>query len=75
KSYSNEPFIQVLPAGKLSTLAHVNHTNRCSIGFQLFGDTVIITSAIDNLQKGAAGQAVQNMNVMYGFLETAGLRQ
>ena len=75
KSYDQEPFIQVLPAGKLSTLAHVNHTNRCSIGFHLAGDTVIITSAIDNLQKGAAGQAVQNMNVMYGFLETAGLRQ
>ena len=74
KRYGDEAFIQVLPAGKLSTLAHVTNTNRCTLGFNLAGNTLIVTSAIDNLQKGAAGQAVQNMNVMYGYNETAGLR-
>lgn len=71
--YHNEPFVKVLPAGQLSTLAHVVHTNRCVISLTLAGSTFILTSAIDNLVKGAAGQAVQNMNVMFELDETTGL--
>ena len=62
-----------LPRGETATLAHVTHTNRCAIGLTLTGRTLILTSAIDNLIKGAAGQAVQNMNVVFGCDETAGL--
>ena len=71
--YNNEPFIKLLPEGQLATLAHVTHTNKCAIGISNAGNTLVLTSAIDNLQKGAAGQAVQNMNVMFGLEETAGL--
>jgi N-acetyl-gamma-glutamyl-phosphate reductase len=72
-AYDEEPFVGVLPAGSLATLAHVTHSNRCAIALTLAGHTLILTSAIDNLIKGAAGQAVQNMNVMYGCPETMGL--
>ncbi len=72
-SYAGEPFVKVLPAGKLATLAHVTNSNRCAISLTLAGNMLIITSAIDNLTKGAAGQAVQNMNVVYGLEETLGL--
>lgn len=72
-AYGGEPFITLLPAGQLATLAHVTHSNRCAISLTVTGNTVILTSAIDNLVKGAAGQAVQNMNVMFGCAETAGL--
>jgi N-acetyl-gamma-glutamyl-phosphate reductase len=72
-AYDGEPFVEVLPAGELASLAHVNHTNRCAIALTLAGRTLILTSAIDNLIKGAAGQAVQNMNVMFGCEETEGL--
>ncbi|MCP4416492.1 MAG: N-acetyl-gamma-glutamyl-phosphate reductase, partial [Chloroflexi bacterium] len=71
--YNNEPFIHLLPAGELATLAHVTHSNKCVIGLAQAGNTLIITSAIDNLLKGAAGQAVQNMNVVFGLEETLGL--
>jgi N-acetyl-gamma-glutamyl-phosphate reductase len=71
--YDDEPFVRLLPSGELATLAHVNYTNQCAIGLTLAGNTLILTSAIDNLVKGAAGQAVQNMNVMFGIEETAGL--
>lgn len=71
--YQDEPFIQVLEPGKLPSLAHVNHTNKCVIGLTLAGNTAVITSAIDNLGKGAAGQAVQNMNGMFGMGEEIGL--
>lgn len=73
QTYANEPFVRVLPLGQLASLAHVTHTNRCAISLTMAGQTLIITSAIDNLIKGAAGQAVQNMNVMFGQSETAGL--
>lgn len=73
QAYANEPFVHVLPAGQLASLAHVTHTNRCAIAVTLAGNTLILTSAIDNLIKGAAGQAVQNMNVMMGFDEGMGL--
>ncbi|MFO7661555.1 MAG: N-acetyl-gamma-glutamyl-phosphate reductase, partial [Chloroflexota bacterium] len=73
RHYNGEPFIEVLPLGELASLAHVVHTNRCAIGLTLAGQTLILTSAIDNLIKGAAGQAVQNMNRMFGCPETDGL--
>jgi N-acetyl-gamma-glutamyl-phosphate reductase len=72
-TYKDEPFVQVLPSGQLATLAHVVHTNRCAISLTFAADTLIITSATDNLIKGAAGQAVQNMNVMFNLEEEAGL--
>jgi N-acetyl-gamma-glutamyl-phosphate reductase len=72
--YAAEPFVRVLPDGTLPALSHVVHTNRCAIGLTLAQPgLLIITSAIDNLVKGAAGQAIQNMNLMFGLDETAGL--
>ncbi len=73
--YAGEPFVHLLPAGQLATLHHVVHSNRCAIGLTFVPNsrTLIVTSAIDNLLKGAAGQAVQNMNVMFGLAETMGL--
>lgn len=73
QAYAGEPFIRLLPDGQLASLAHANYTNNCVIGLSLADHTLIITAAIDNLIKGAAGQAVQNMNVMYGLNETSGL--
>jgi N-acetyl-gamma-glutamyl-phosphate reductase len=72
-TYQNEPFVQVLPAGELATLAHVTYTNRCAISLTFAADMLIITAATDNLVKGAAGQAVQNMNVMFELEEGTGL--
>jgi N-acetyl-gamma-glutamyl-phosphate reductase len=73
--YAGRPMVRVLPAGRLPELQHVAHTNFCDIGFALdpSGERLIIVSCLDNLGKGAAGQAVQNLNGMYGFPETAGL--
>jgi N-acetyl-gamma-glutamyl-phosphate reductase len=72
--YAGEPFVHVLPAGTLASLAYVTHTNRCALSFAgAEGDNFILVSAIDNLVKGASGQAVQSMNVMYGLDETMGL--
>ncbi len=73
EAYHGEPFVELLPAGQLTSLAHVTMTNRCVFSLTVAGDTVILTSAIDNLVKGAAGQAIQNMNVIFGIKETAGL--
>jgi N-acetyl-gamma-glutamyl-phosphate reductase len=72
-AYDDEPFVRLLPPGQLASLAHVTHTNQCVIGLTQAGQTLIITSAIDNLVKGAAGQAVQDMNVVFGIEETTGL--
>jgi len=72
-AYEEEPFVKLLPAGEVATLAHAVYTNRCVIGLTVAANTLILTSAIDNLLKGAAGQAVQNMNAMFGLDETAGL--
>ena len=74
KTYANEPFVKLLPSSQNVSLAHVLHSNLCVFGIDLIGDTLIITSAIDNLVKGAAGQAVQNMNILYGITETCGLK-
>ncbi|MBN1870522.1 MAG: N-acetyl-gamma-glutamyl-phosphate reductase [Candidatus Omnitrophica bacterium] len=73
--YKTEPFVRVLPPGQQPELKNVVGTNICDIGFAVSSDKnmVVITSAIDNLIKGAAGQAVQNMNIKCGFKETTGL--
>jgi N-acetyl-gamma-glutamyl-phosphate reductase len=77
KAYAGEPFVHVLPFGKLPQSRHVRGSNMTFIG--VTADRVpgraIIVSTLDNLTKGASGQAVQNMNLMLGFPETAGLEQ
>jgi N-acetyl-gamma-glutamyl-phosphate reductase len=74
ESYAGEPFVRVLPAGQLATIAHTSHTNLCTISLTLAQPgLLIVVSSIDNLVKGAAGQAIQNMNVMFGLDETEGL--
>lgn len=71
--YKGEPFVRVYDAGKLPQVRDVVMTNTCAIGVKVTGNVAIVVSCIDNLLKGAAGQAVQNMNIMYGFGETEGL--
>jgi N-acetyl-gamma-glutamyl-phosphate reductase len=73
--YAERSMVRVLPPGRLPELRHVTHTNFCDIGFALdpSGERLVIVSCLDNLGKGAAGQAVQNMNQMVGYPETAGL--
>ncbi len=77
KSYVNEPFVHVLPFGKLPQTRHVRGSNMTLIGVAAdrIPSRAIIGSALDNLTKGASGQAVQNMNLMLGFPETMGLEQ
>ncbi len=73
--YSDEPFVDVLPAGSHPETRNVRGANSCSIAVHRpqAGDVVVVLSVIDNLVKGAAGQAIQNMNLMLGLDETAGL--
>lgn len=73
--YANEPFVDVLPPGGLPETRSVKGSNYCRIAVHQpqGGDVVVVLSVIDNLVKGAAGQAVQNMNLMCGFEETLGL--
>ena len=73
--YADAPFVRVLPAGRLADTKNVTLTNYCEIACTTDAHTgnVVLSSAIDNLTKGAAGQAVQNMNLMFGFDEKAGL--
>jgi N-acetyl-gamma-glutamyl-phosphate reductase len=75
--YSEKPFIRICPPGRFPNTIHVKGTNYCDIGLKVTGDgkRIVVVSAIDNLVKGASGQAVQNMNIMFGFEETAGLDQ
>jgi N-acetyl-gamma-glutamyl-phosphate reductase len=77
RKYRQEPFVSVLPEGQTPATSHVRGSNHCLIG--VFADRIpgraILISAIDNLVKGAAGQAVQNFNVMSELPETAGLEQ
>lgn len=75
RRYANEKFVRLYPAGEVPDLAAVQRTNFCDIGVKLDGATgrAIVVSAIDNLVKGAAGQAVQNMNLMLGVPEAEGL--
>jgi N-acetyl-gamma-glutamyl-phosphate reductase len=71
--YKGAPFVRVLDEGIFPETKHVYSTNFCDIGIKTAGKRVIVITAIDNLWKGAASQAVQNMNLMMGFGETAGL--
>ncbi|PIP19292.1 MAG: N-acetyl-gamma-glutamyl-phosphate reductase [Candidatus Omnitrophica bacterium CG08_land_8_20_14_0_20_41_16] len=73
KFYKKEPFVRIRAEGQLPKIKDVVGTNFCDIGIKEDGDNVIVISAIDNLLKGASGQAVQNMNIMYGFREYTGL--
>lgn len=73
--YDGEPFVRVLPSGSLPSTAYVRGSNFCDIAPLVDPRTgrIIIVSAIDNLVKGASGQAIQNMNLLCGFPETTGL--
>ena len=73
--YAGKPMVRLWPGGRLPELQHVAHTNFCDIGFALDagGERLAVVSCLDNLGKGAAGQAVQNMNRMLGFEEATGL--
>lgn len=75
QAYTGEPFIRLFSPGLLPEIKFVAHTNYCDIGWRFDSgrSMLIMLSAIDNLVKGAAGQALQNMNVMLGLDETAGL--
>lgn len=74
QAYENEPLVDVLPLGDYATLKHVVKTNKCAISITPVTDHYVhITSVTDNLRKGASGQAVQNMNLMFGLEETLGL--
>ncbi|MDH4294117.1 MAG: N-acetyl-gamma-glutamyl-phosphate reductase, partial [Betaproteobacteria bacterium] len=77
KRYAGETFVDVMPAGSHPETRSVRGANHCRIAVHQpqGGDTVVVLSVIDNLVKGAAGQAVQNMNIMFGFAEDAGLTQ
>lgn len=73
--YAGRPMVRIWPAGKLPELQHVANTNFCDIGFALdeSGQRLVVVSCLDNLGKGAAGQAVQNLNGMLGLPEQTGL--
>jgi N-acetyl-gamma-glutamyl-phosphate reductase len=77
KRFAGEPFVDVLPPGRHPDTRSVRASNVCRIAVHRpgNGDTLVVLSVIDNLVKGAAGQAVQNMNIMFGFDESAGLTQ
>lgn len=74
--YAGRPMVRLWPAGRLPELQHVAHTNFCDIGFALdaSGRRLVIVSCLDNLGKGAAGQAVQNFNTMLGIEENTALQ-
>ena len=74
-AYARSPFVEVLPAGQLPDLRSVAGTPRAAIGFTLLdgGRRAVVVSALDNLLKGAASQAVQNFNAVFGLGETLGL--
>jgi N-acetyl-gamma-glutamyl-phosphate reductase len=73
--YAKEPFVDVLPSGSEPDTRSVRAANTCRIAIHRpqGGDTLVVLSVIDNLVKGASGQAVQNMNIMFGLEETMGL--
>jgi len=75
RAYDGEPFVRLYPPGAAPDLRPVQHTNLCLIGFRLDAATrrAVVVVCIDNLGKGAAGQAVQNMNLMLGVAEAEGL--
>jgi len=71
EAYAGEPFIRL--RRDLPATHDVAYTNFCDIGVRVIGSHIVVVTAIDNMVKGAAGQAVQNMNLMFGLEETAGL--
>lgn len=75
RAYAEEPFVDVMPLGSHPDTRSVKTSNMCRIALHKAGGSgkLVILSVIDNLTKGAAGQAIQNMNIMFGFDETAGL--
>ena len=72
-TYANEPFVDVMPFGSHPETRSTRASNMLRMALHRHGDMVIVLVVQDNLVKGAAGQAVQNMNVMFGFAETAGI--
>jgi N-acetyl-gamma-glutamyl-phosphate reductase len=74
-AYDDKPFVRILGAGELADTKHVTMTNMCEIGcaFDQRSGRLLLSSAIDNLTKGASGQAIQCMNLMYGLDESCGL--
>jgi len=76
-AYASEPFVDVMPAGSVPETRMVKGSNMCRMAIYrpAGGNKVVITSVIDNLVKGAAGQAVQNMNILFGLDEQLGLNQ
>jgi N-acetyl-gamma-glutamyl-phosphate reductase len=72
EAYADKPCIE-LAGERIPETLHVRNSNRCDIGWHIEGDRIILLSVIDNLLKGASGQAVQNMNIRFGFNETEGL--
>ena len=74
--YESEPFVRVLPVGDYPQIKHVNGSNFCDVGTKVDARTgrLIVISAEDNLIKGASGQALQNLNIMFGLPETMGLQ-
>ena len=70
--YADEPFTHYVPRD--IDMKQVVNTNRALVHAQKYGDRLLVTSVIDNLLKGAAGQAVENMNIMFGIPETTGLK-
>ncbi|GHT67156.1 N-acetyl-gamma-glutamyl-phosphate reductase [Bacteroidia bacterium] len=72
--YKDQPFVHICQPGQNVSLKDVINTNKCLLQVQKINGKALITSVIDNLVKGASGQAVQNMNLMFGMPETAGLQ-
>lgn len=74
--YAQSPCVRIFPHGKLPQIQYSLHTNYCDVGFTLAPDRkrLVMVSCLDNLMKGAAGQAVQNMNLMFGWNEEEGLK-
>ncbi len=77
ETYASEPFVDVMPAGSLPETRMVKGSNMCRMAIYrpAGGGRIVITSVIDNLVKGAAGQAIQNMNILFGLDERLGLNQ
>ena len=75
--YASEPFVDLMPAGSHPATRSVKGSNMCRIALHYHQDTgqLVVLSVIENLVKGASGQAVQNMNLMFGLDEEAGLQQ
>jgi N-acetyl-gamma-glutamyl-phosphate reductase len=71
--YADAPCVEVLDSPDQVSLKGVTGTNKCQVGVAAEGEVVVVIAAIDNLLKGAAGQAVQNLNLIMGWPETAGL--